>query len=185
MHVGFTCALNTHQKQELALTFIDVAENRTLSVARVCFDEVSPLISFPPQWLIYLKKSHYKVRNVRTNKWDTKEAAKSFNSIFYSNLQSSHNTPLKSPEILRSEILTFGKAKARHYRIKYRKVKFKYIFKASPLTSHLSHIFKVKYPGDLTGHSILLLPKREVSQAMNLPADTLIWVWYGQMSFLS
>lgn len=37
------------QKQELALTFIDVAENRTLSVARACFDEVSPLISFPPQ----------------------------------------------------------------------------------------------------------------------------------------
>jgi len=44
-----------HVLWTLTLTFIDVAENRILIVARACFDEVSPLISFPPQWLIYLK----------------------------------------------------------------------------------------------------------------------------------
>lgn len=74
------------------------------------FDKLSPTMTD----LFKKKKSHYKVINVRSDKWVTKEAAKSFNSRFYSNLQSSYSTPLKSPEIIRSETLTLGKAKARN-----------------------------------------------------------------------
>lgn len=42
------------------------------------------------------------------------EEAKSFNSRLSTNLESNYSAPLKSPEIIRSEIPTFGKAKARN-----------------------------------------------------------------------